>query len=146
MNRSSRRPDEATRAFWSWLGFWLQFLVLGFLAIVGAFVASGAEQPGEYTCGIVLSLAAIALGFLCLKRYFDGEDADWGNSVLVDTMWNLALVIPLFVVIALGGLFIAHASESGDLHAAGIALFVVSGVIVFLDIKRVYDRIDAEPH
>jgi hypothetical protein len=146
MDRSSRRPDEAARAFWSWLGFWLQFLILGFLAVVGAFVASGAERPGDYTCGVALSLAAIALGFLRLKHHFDGGDADWGNFLLVDTMRNLALVIPLFVVIGLAGLFIAHAWESGVMYAAGVALFVVSGVIVFLNIKRVYDRINSERH
>ena len=61
-------------------------------------------------------------------------------------MQNLALVIPLFAVIGLAGLFIAHAWQSGAMHAAGIALFLASGVIVFLNIKRVYDRIDAERH
>ena len=146
MDRSGRRPDEAARAFWSWLGFWLQFLVLAVLAVIGAFIASDAEQPGEYTCGLVLSLAAIALGFLRLKHYFDGGDADWRNFLLVDTMRNLALVIPLFIVIGLAGLFIAHASESEVMYAAGIALFVASGVIVFLNIKRVYDRINSERH
>ena len=146
MDRSSRRPDEAARAFWSWLGFWLQFLILGFLAIAGAFVASGAEQPGEYTCGLLLSLGSIALGFLRLKHHFDGGEAAWGNFFLVDTMRDLALAIPLFVVIGLAGLFIAHAWESGVMYAAGIALFIVSGVIVFLSIKRVYDRINSERH
>src|SRR5215471_10269921 len=82
MDRSSRRPDEAARAFWSWLSFWLQFLILGLLAVVGAFVASGAARHGEYPCGIVLSLAAIALGFLRLKHHFDSGDADWGNFLL----------------------------------------------------------------
>jgi hypothetical protein len=32
------------------------------------------------------------------------------------------------------------------MHAAGVALFIASGVIIFLNIKRVYDRIDSEPH
>jgi hypothetical protein len=58
-------------------------------------------------------------------------------------MWNLAVVIPLFTIIGLAGLFIAHAWENGALHAAGIALFIVSGVIIFLDIKRVFDRMDS---
>lgn len=146
MDQPSRRPDEGASAFWSWLGFWLQFLMLGFLAVVGAFVASGAERPGDYTCGILLSLAAIALGFLRLKHHFDGGEADWGRFLLIDNMWNLALVIPLFAVIGLAGLFIAHAWEGGTMHAAGVALFIASGVIIFLNIKRVYDRIDSEPH
>jgi hypothetical protein len=146
MDDTSRRPDEAARAFWSWLGFWVQFLILGLLVVVGAFAASHAERPGDYTCGILLSLAAIALAFLRLKHHFDGGDADWSNFLLVDNLWNLALVIPLFAVIGLAGLFIAHAWESGAMHAAGVALFIASAVIVFLDIKRVFDRMDDEPH
>ena len=59
-------------------------------------------------------------------------------------MWSLALVIPLFTVIGLAGLFIAHAWEDGAMHGAGIALFVVSGAIIFLNMKHVFDRM--EPH
>ena len=40
----------------------------------------------------------------------------------------------------LAGLFIAHAWESGAMHTAGIALFVISGAIIFLDMKQVFDR------
>jgi hypothetical protein len=29
------------------------------------------------------------------------------------------------------------------MHAAGVGLFVASGVIVFLDIKHVFDRMDS---
>jgi hypothetical protein len=61
-------------------------------------------------------------------------------------MWNLALLIPLFAIIGLAGLFIAHAWEGGAMHAAGIALFIVSGAFIFLNIKRVYDRIDLDSH
>jgi hypothetical protein len=50
------------------------------------------------------------------------------------------LVIPLFTVIGLAGLFIAHAWDDGAMHSAGIALFVVSGAIIFLDMKHVFDR------
>ncbi len=141
MDQRSRSPDIAERAFWSWLGFWLQILVLGMLALVGAFAASGADRPGEYACGMVLSLAAIALGFLRLKRRLDGSGFGWGDFLLVGDMWNLALVIPLFTLIGLAGLFIAHAWESGAMHTAGIALFVVSGAIIFLDMKHVFDRL-----
>ena len=41
-------------------------------------------------------------------------------------------------------LFIARAWESGAMHAAGLGLFVVSGVIIFLDIKRVFDRMNSD--
>ena len=142
MDGLRQTPDDAERAFWSWLGFWLQILVLGVLAIVGAFAASSAERPGDYACGMVLSLAAIALAFLRLKHRLDGNGSGWADLLLVDDMRNLALVIPLFTVIGLAGLFIAHAWAEGAMHSAGIALFIVSGAIIFLEMKHVFDRME----
>jgi hypothetical protein len=146
MDGLRQTSDNAERAFWSWLGFWLQILVLSVLAIVGAFAASGGERPGDYGCGMVLSLASIALAFFWLKQQLDGNGSGWGDLLLVGDMWNLALVIPLFTVIGLAGLFIAHAWEEGAMHSAGIALFVVSGAIIFLDMKHVFDRMDPPGH
>ena len=60
-------------------------------------------------------------------------------------MKSLPVVIPLFAVIGLAGLFIARAWPDGSLHNAGLGLFVVSGVIIFLDIKRVFDRMNSHP-
>ena len=138
-----RPPESAELSFWSWLGFWVQILVLAVLAVIGAFAASGAEHSGEYNCGIILSLAAIAFAFLRLKQRLDGGSLRVVDLLLVEDMWNLALVVPLFTVIALAGLFLAHAWETGAMHSAGLALFVVSGAIIFLDLKHVFDRIDA---
>jgi hypothetical protein len=143
MDETGRTPDDAEQAFWQWLGFWIQFLILGVLAVIGAFVASADAQPGDYQCGMLLSVGAIALAFLRLKHRLDGGALGWGNFLFVDDMKNLALAIPLFTVIGLAGLFIANAWESGAMHAAGLGLFVVSGAIVFLDIKRVFDRINS---
>jgi hypothetical protein len=106
MDSTQQAPDNAERAFWSWLGFWLEILVLGVLAIIGAFAASGAARPGDYTCGMALSLGAIALAFLRLKCRLDGNGSGWADFLLVGDMWNLALVIPLFTVIGLAGLFL----------------------------------------
>jgi hypothetical protein len=143
MAETSRRPEPAERAFWSWLGFWVQFLVLSLFVVIGALSASEAERPGDYECGIVLILGALALAFLRLKRRFDGGAQGWRNFLFVDDMNNLALAIPLFAIIGLVGLFIARAWPDGSLHDAGLGLFVVSGVIVFLDIKRVFDRMNS---
>jgi len=145
LDDTSRTPDDAEHAFWSWLGFWLQFLILGVLAVVGAFVASRGERPGDYACGMLLSLGAIALAFLRLKHLLDGGASDWGDFLLVDDMRGLAIVIPLFAIIGLAGLFTAHAWEGGAMHAAGVALFIASGTIIFLDIKHVFDRMASEP-
>jgi hypothetical protein len=140
IHEADRTPQGAERAFGSWLGFWVQFLILGVLAVIGAFVASEDARPGDYLCGLLLSLGAIALAFLRLKHRLDGGTLDWGAFLLVDNMKNLALVIPLFTVIGLAGLFIARAWESGAMHTAGLGLFVASGVIIFLNIKRVFDH------
>jgi hypothetical protein len=139
MDETGRIPDDAERAFWSWLGFWVQFLILGFLAVIGAFVASEDARPGDYLCGLLLSLAAVALAFLRLKHWLDGGALDWRTFLFVDDMKNLALAIPLFAVTGLAGLFVARAWESGAMHDAGLGLFVASGVIIFLDIKHVFD-------
>jgi hypothetical protein len=146
LDDTSQTPDDAEQAFWSWLGFWAQFLIFGVLAVVGAFVASRAERPGDYTCGMLLSLGVIALAFLRLKHRLDGGASDWGDFLLVDDMRGLAIAIPLFAIIGLAGLFIAHAWEGGAMHVAGVALFIASGAIIFLDLKRVFDRADSEPH
>jgi hypothetical protein len=146
MNETRRTPDDAERAFWSWLGFWVQFLVLAVLAVVGAFFAAADARPGDYQSGLVLSLGAIAMACLRLRQHLDGDVSGWSAFLLVADKKNLALAVPLFTMIGLAGLFIAHAWEDGAMHTAGLALFVVSGAIVFLDIKHVYDRMDSSAH
>ena len=146
MDETRQTPEDAERAFWAWLGFWVQFLVLAVLAVVGAFFAAADARPGDYQCGLLLSLGAAAMAFLRLKQRFDGGASGLGAFLLVDNMKNLALAVPLFTIIGLAGLFIARAWEEGAMHAAGLALFVASGVIVFLDIKHVYDRMDSSVH
>ena len=54
--------------------------------------------------------------------------------------WNLWLLS--ITVIALGGLFVA-AGEAGSLQSAGVGLFVVCGLIIFLSLKRVFDKLDS---
>jgi len=135
----SRDQDNGTAA---WFGFWAQFIVLGGLAIGGALFASAERDPGDYATGLVLALSAIALAFLRLKHFFDGRPGAWMAFLLVDDMRNLALVIPVFAIIGLIGLFIAAAAP-GTLRDAGIGLFAASGAIVFLSLKRVFDNLDA---
>ena len=130
------------REYWSWIAFWAQFIVLGLLAIVGAFVAGRGGGPGDYACGLTLSLTAIALVFLRLKQRFDGGPADWQSVLLVDDMANLTLAIAVFTALGLAGLFIAAGSREGSLHMAGIALFLVSGITVFLSLKHVFDNLE----
>jgi hypothetical protein len=135
---SPQRPEERLGP---WLGFWAQFVVLGALTILGLCIASDGE-PGDYATGLMLAVGAVLLAFLRLKAHFDGTDDDWTSFLLVDRPAHLVVVIPLFTVIALAGLFMG-AGAPGTLQSAGVALFVVSGLVIFLSLKRVFDELDA---
>jgi hypothetical protein len=125
----------------AWFKFWAQFAVLGGLAILGLYVAAAGE-PGDYATGLLLAVAAVLLAFLRLKAWFDGTSDDWTAFLFVDKPAHLVVVIPLFSVIALAGLF-AAAGEPGTLQDAGIALFVACGLVIFLSLKRVFDKLDS---
>ena len=135
-------PGSADRTFWSWFGFWLQFVVLGVVALFGAGFASRGVEPGDYAAGMVLALASVALAFLRLKHHYDGGDPGWSSFLFVDDMTNLAVAIPVFTILGLVGLILADNWPVGSLHVAGIGLFVASAVLIFLDIKYVFDRIE----
>ncbi len=141
MNASTTPPGPTDERLGPWLAFWGQFVVLGALAIVGLLVGSDGE-PGDYATGLMLTIGAILLAFLRLKAWFDGTGADWTSFLFVDKPAHLLVVIPLFTVIALGGLFIA-AGAPGSLQGAGVGLFVVCGLIIFLSLKRVFDKLDS---
>jgi hypothetical protein len=127
-----------------WLAFWGELIVLALLAVVGAFFASAEAAPGDYTCGLALSLAAIALAFMRVKHRFDGGDPGWAGFLLVDDLANLVAVVVVFAVLALAGLLVAAGVDYGGLHDAGIALFVASGIAVFLSLKHVFDNLDRQ--
>src|SRR5436305_1450133 len=138
MNQSNTGLEQGELGVCAWIAFWAQLVALGFLAVVGAFFASADNAPGDYACGLALSLAAIALAFMRLKSRLDGGAADWAGFLLVDDMSNLVAVIVVFVVLALAGLFLAARFDRGGLHAGGVALFVASGLAVFLSLKHFF--------
>jgi hypothetical protein len=142
MLQSNERSDGLGREYWSWFVVWAEFVVLGLLAIVGAYFASQGGERGDYTAGLTLSLTAIALAFFRLKLRLDGMPGDWSGSLLVDDLRNLVLAIVVFAALGLAGLFVAAGSEEGSLHIAGVALFVTSGLVVFLSLKNVFDTLD----
>ncbi len=149
MNQSGAGPGStelgpSELGFCAWIAFWAQLGALGVLAVLGAFFASDNNAPGDYDCGLILSLAAITLAFLRLKNRFDGSAADWRSFLLVDDMPNLVAVIAIFTVLALAGLFVAARFDHGGLHGGGVALFVASGLAVFLSLKHVFDNFDRQ--
>ena len=147
MDQSSAGPESrelgpGEPGYDAWIAFWAPLIVLGLLAVLGAFFASENRAPGDYTCGLLLSLAAIALAFMRLKSRFDGAAADCASFLLVDDIPNLVAVIVVFTLLALAGLFVAARFDHGGLHDSGIGLFVASGLAVFLSLKHVFDNLD----
>src|ERR1700674_2368309 len=126
MNQSSAGPEA--NELGAWIAFWAQLVVLAVLAVLGAFFASADNAPGDYACGLLLSLAAIALAAMRVKNRFDGGAADWGSFLLVDDMANLLAVIAIFTILGLAGLFAASGFDRGGLHNGGVALFAISGL------------------
>jgi hypothetical protein len=134
---------QTDRQLCGWIALWAQFLVLGLCAILGIVAAARGGGTGDYGSGMVLTLAAIIVAFLRIKRQFDGGDTGWSAFLFVERMQSLWLVVPVFTMLGLAGLFLAAAWQYGSLHDSGIALFAVSGLAVFLSIKRVFDRLDS---
>ncbi len=141
MAQSATSPQPPEPGYWAWFGFWAQFVVLGALALLGLYIGSDGAS-GDYATGLMLAVGAVLLAFLRLKAWFDGTDGDWTSFLFVDKPAQLVVVIPLFTVIALAGLFVA-AGAPDSLQDAGIALFIVSGLIIFLSLKRVFDKLDS---
>jgi membrane protein implicated in regulation of membrane protease activity len=54
------------------------------------------------------------------------------------------VILIVAVVVAIGGLFMAHAG--GGVYGLGLALFVVAVVFAFWFVKRFFDRMDAGRH
>ncbi len=140
MNQSSGGREPGELGYGAWILFWAQLGVLAMLVVLGAAVASKSAAPGDYACGLALSIAAIALGFIRISARFD-DAGGRGSSLLVDNMPSLTAVIVVFTVLALVGLF-AAATNRGLLHDVGLALFVASAVGVFLNLKNVFDHQD----
>jgi hypothetical protein len=155
MEQSSARPESTELGMGepgsdelgvcAWIGFWAPLVALGVLAVLGASFASDNRAPGDYACGLVLSLAALALAFMRVKNRFDGGAADWAGFLLVDDVPSLVAVIVVFAVLGLAGLLVAAGIGHGGLHDGGVALFVVSGLAVFLSLKHVFDNLDRQP-
>jgi hypothetical protein len=121
------------------LRLWGEFAILAILIVIGVWFGGQGAAPGDSTTGLVLSLCAGLLLLLRLKYRLDGASPGWGNFMLVDNLTNLILVIVLFALLALVGLFVAAGDPTGSWHDAGVALFVVCGILVLLHIKHVFD-------
>ena len=143
MDQPTPFPESEAREYRAWLAFWVQLAVLAFLAIVGLYFAGQADEPGDYTIGLILTAAAIGLAVLRIKMRLDGDAGAWGSLLLVDNMPSLVLAIVLFTVLGLAGLIVGGTHRSASVQDGGLALFVVSVLLVFLSMKRFFDLQEA---
>jgi hypothetical protein len=143
MDQPTPFPETEAREYRAWLTFWAQLAVLAVLAIVGIHFAGQADEPGDYAIGLILAVAAIGLAVLRIKMRLDGDAGAWGSLLLVDNMPSLMLAIVLFTLLALAGLIVGGTHRSASVQDGGLALFVVSVLLVFLSMKRFFDLQEA---
>lgn len=139
----SLRGHFQSREYFAWISFWAQIILLGFLAILGAFFASERGEPGAYSCGLWISFAAVALAFMRLKQYFDVRQQDSPAFLFGADVSSLIAVGGLFAALVLTGLLLAANKESGTAHDTGLILSGASGLAVLLNIKRIFDQLYA---
>src|SRR3954452_3628945 len=104
-------PEPGVAGAGAWIAGWGELVLLGFLALIGAFFASASADPGDYACGMILLMAAIALAFLRLKARLDdtsggrasggGASRGWAASLLIEDWANLTAFIVVFVILGL---------------------------------------------
>lgn len=144
MDQASRHGELRDLSVCAWMQFWVPFVLLGLAAGLAAIFAGQNNAPGNSTCAVVVIVAAFLLALMRLKNYFDDSTSGWGDFLLVSDVPSLIAMIVVFVIVAVIGLFLANANEQGGLHVGGIALFVASGIGVFLSLKHVYDNLDRQ--
>jgi len=146
--RTSSPPRAPLREILAWMVPWLVGALLAFSALFGFFTASGAEDNGTYAAGFVTAgLSLVALGW-CVKRYFDRRAEDFAQSIdvviLVEQTDSLLVLIALLVALGIGGLFLCAYAE-GAASNAGFALFVVSLIFIFWNLKHYFDMRERRP-
>ena len=139
MDQPIRFPQTEAREYRSWLAFWVQLAVLAVFAVLGLDFAGRGDEPGDYAIGLLLAAAAVVLGALRIKNQLDGSAAGWGSLLLVDDVPSLFVAIVLFTALALAGLIVGGTRDSVSLQDGGLALFVISVLLVFLSLKRFFD-------
>jgi hypothetical protein len=126
-------------AAWRLIAPGLGYVLLAAAALLGLFAASGAADGEAYAVGLAtFALAALIIGWR-LKDQFDGKDDGLLLPVTVASEDALFLLIAVMTVLGLAGLLVAAEAE-GAFHAAGIALFCVAALLIFLNIKAYFDR------
>lgn len=129
----------------TWIAPWLAGVLLAGAALFGFLTASAARGPDTYGAGMITGILALAALAWLVKHSFDQGAEDWPFKILVDRPESLFLLVAILMAIGIGGLFLA-ANARGAAVTIGYALFVVCLLLIALNLKHYYDRIDSLRH
>lgn len=135
-------PGVGAREAWLLLAPWLGYLFLAAAALLGLFTASGAPDDATYAAGLGTSIVAVIIIVTRMSRQLDGRDIGFLLPVTVTSSDLLFASIAVLAVLGLVGVILA-ATVGGALYGIGLALFAIAAALVFIEIKRYFDRRDA---
>ncbi|MGH7088777.1 MAG: hypothetical protein ACREFQ_07740, partial [Stellaceae bacterium] len=129
---------------WRLVAPWLGYVFLVAAGILGLFTASAAEDSASYTVGLATFAVAIILIVLRMMRQLDGRETGFLVPVTATDSDTLYVTVAILTVLGLVGAMLA-ATVGGMVYAIGMALFFVSILLIFFEIKRYFDRRDHAP-
>jgi len=129
---------------WRLIGPWLGYVFLAFAALLGLFTASGAADRATYVAGMLTFAIAVAVIAMRAKRQLDGAEVGFLLPISPSDADTLVVTIAILGVLGLAGGALA-ATVGSALYGIGLALFLVCALLIFIEIKRYFDRIDRAP-
>jgi hypothetical protein len=123
---------------WRLVAPWLGYVFLTAAALLGLFTARGDADAVTYGVGLATFFVAVALIVVRMNRQLNGRDVGFLLPVTPGDVDSLLVTIAVLVVLGLVGAVLA-ATVGGVLYGIGLALFVVSVLLIFTDMKRYFD-------
>ena len=141
MQENSATPLPALSASEAWrlIAPWLGYFFLAGAAVLGLVTASGADDNATYASGLAAFAVAVILIAWRMKQQFDGREIGFLLPVSAAGSDTLFVTIAVLAALGLAGAILA-ATVGGTLYGIGIALFIISGAFIFIEIKRYFDR------
>ncbi len=134
-------PPVAAGEVWRLVGPWLGYVALAAAGIFGLFTASAGPDGATYDTGLATFAIAVAVIAIRAKRQLDGAEIGFLLPISPAGADTLCVTVALLAVLGLVGGALA-ASVGGALYGTGLALFLVCAAIIFIEIKRYFDRLD----
>jgi hypothetical protein len=137
-------PPVSAAELWHMLAPWLGYVFLGAAGVLGLFTASGAPDDATYDVGLSTFIVAVVIIAVHMKRQLDGREVGFLLPVAAASGDVLVVTIAILGVLALAGAALA-ATLGGTLYGIGLAFFIVCWALIFIEIKRYFDRLERGP-